>query len=385
MILYGYREIFFMNRFLIIALALLPLIGACKNKALKKVEDPRLADIKLPPGFKISLYAKDVDNARSLALGENGTVFVSNRASDNVYALVDADGDGQAETKHTVVSGMKTPNGIAFHNGALYVAQVDKIWRLDNIEANLAAPPKPVLVYDSLPDKAHHGWKYIAFGPDGKLYLQIGAPCNNCNDAEKDARFATIDRMNPDGTGFEIFAHGVRNTVGLDWHPQTKELWFTENGRDEMGDNMPPDELNVAPQPGMHFGYPYCHAGEFSDPEYGKLRPCADFAKPVAHLAPHTAALGMRFYTGAMFPKEYANTIFIAEHGSWNRSEPIGYRVMTVSFDAAGAPTYKPFAEGWLKGGKAWGRPVDALQLKDGSMLISDDFANCVYRVTYGG
>lgn len=372
-----------MNRVLILSLALLPFLGACKNKALKKVEDPRLADIRLPAGFHISLFAKDVDNARSLALGDKGTVFVSNRASDKVYALVDADGDGQAELKHTLISGMKTPNGIAFHNGALYVAQVDKIWRLDNIEASLTTPPKPVLVYDSLPSDSHHGWKFIAFGPDGKLYLQIGAPCNNCNDAEKDARYATIDRMNPDGSGFEIFAHGVRNSVGMDWHPQTKELWFTENGRDELGDNVPPDELNVAPQPGMHFGYPFCHAGEISDPEFGKLRPCADFSKPVAKLAPHTAALGMRFYTGAMFPKQYANTIFIAEHGSWNRSEPIGYRVTTVTMDAAGTPTYTPFAEGWLKNGKAWGRPVDVLQLKDGSLLVSDDFANCVYRITH--
>lgn len=383
MILLAIRKTMYMNRFLILALACLPFIGACKNKALKKVEDPRLADIKLPPGFKISLFAKDVDNARSLALGDNGTVFVGNRASESVYALVDSDGDGQAETKHTLISGMNTPNGVAFHNGALYVAQIDKIWRLDNIEANLATPPKPVLVYDSLPDKSHHGWKYIAFGPDGKLYLQVGAPCNNCNDAEKDARFATIDRMNADGTGFEIFAHGVRNTVGFDWHPKTGELWFTENGRDELGENVPPDELNVAPQAGMHFGYPFCHAGEIADPEYGKLRPCADFEKPVAKLAPHTAALGMRFYRGNMFPKEYGNTIFIAEHGSWNRSQPIGYRITTVSFDAAGTPTYKPFAEGWLKDGKAWGRPVDVLQLKDGSLLISDDFANCVYRITY--
>jgi len=383
MILFAFWKIFRMNRLPILLLALLPLIGACKNKALKKVENPRLAEIRLPPGFEISLFAADVDNARSMALGDQGTVFVGNRASDNVYALVDKDGDGQAETKYTLISGMKTPNGIAFHKGSLFVAQVDKIWRLDNIEANLATPHKPVLVYDSLPDKAHHGWKYIAFGPDGKLYLQIGAPCNICNDAEKDPRFATIDRMNADGTGFEIFAHGIRNSVGMDWHPQTKELWFTENGRDELGDDTPPDELNVAPRAGMHFGYPFCHAGEIPDPEFGKLRPCADFTAPVAKLAPHTAALGMRFYTGSMFPAEYKNTIFIAEHGSWNRSRPIGYRITTVSFDAAGTPTYKPFAEGWLKDEKSWGRPVDVLQMKDGSLLVSDDFANCIYRISY--
>lgn len=370
-----------------IALVLLLLtfatFAACKNKALKKTDDPRLQDIRLPKGFHISIWADNVENARSMALGDKGTVFVGNKDGDKVYALADKDGDGQADERYTLASGKNMPNGVAFHNGALYVTEVNKIWRLDNIEASLAHPPAAVPIFDSLPDKKHHGWKYLAFGPDGKLYVPVGAPCNICDEGEKDGRYATICRMNADGTGFEVFAKGIRNSVGFDWHPQTGALWFTENGRDELGDDVPPDELNTAPKAGMHFGYPYCHAGEISDPEYGSRRACSEFTPPVAKLGPHVAAIGMKFYTGSMLPKEYANTIFIAEHGSWNRSEPIGYRVMTVHLDAGGKAVYQPFAEGWLKDGKAWGRPVDVLQLKDGSLLVSDDFANCIYRITY--
>ncbi|RYZ51206.1 MAG: hypothetical protein EOP49_12250 [Sphingobacteriales bacterium] len=234
--------------------------AACKNKALTKTRDPRLQDIRLPPGFSISIFADSVVNARSLALGANGTVFVSTKEEDKVYALRDEDKDGVADRRYTLISDIATPNGIAFHNGALYVAQVSRVLRLDNIESQLAAPPKPVVVYDKLPTDRHHGWKYIAFGPDGKLYIPVGAPCNICDDAEKDPRYASICRMNPDGSGFEVFASGIRNTVGFDWHPQTKELWFTENGGDNLGDNIPPDELNTAPRAGMHFGFPYCHA-----------------------------------------------------------------------------------------------------------------------------
>jgi glucose/arabinose dehydrogenase len=339
----------------------------------------------LPKGFHISVFAKDVENARSMTRGDKGTIFVGNRSGDKVFALVDRDGDGYSDEQYTLLTGKHMPNGVAFRNGSLYVAEVNKIWRLDNIESNLKGPPTPVLVFDSLPDKTHHGWKYIAFGPDGKLYVPIGAPCNICDDAERDSRFASICRMNPDGTGFELFASGIRNTVGFAWHPQTRELWFTENGGDEMGDDIPADELNNAPRPGMHFGYPYCHEGTIVDVEYGKGHSCADFTPPVAKLAAHTAALGMKFYTGGMFPATYKNAVFIAEHGSWNRTTPIGYRVMTVQVGADGQAVYTPFAEGWLKNGKAWGRPVDVLQLPDGSLLISDDFANCIYRITYDG
>lgn len=357
--------------------------SACKNKALHKVEDPRLADIKLPAGFHISIFADNVDNARSLAMGDKGTIFVGNRQGDKVYALVDKDADGVADERYTIASGMNMPNGVAFRQGALYVAEVNKIWRFDNIEANLAHPPKPVLVSDNFPGDAHHGWKYIAFGPDNKLYVPVGAPCNICDDNEKDPRYASITRMNADGSGFEVYAHGIRNTVGFTWHPDTKALWFTENGRDQMGDDIPGDELNTAPQANMHFGYPYCHAGTIKDPEYGYKHACSEFIPPVTVLAPHTAALGVKFYTGSMFPAEYKNRVIIAEHGSWNRSEPIGYRLTMVKLDGDKSVSYEPFAEGWLKNGKAWGRPVDVLQLKDGSLLVSDDFANVIYRITY--
>lgn len=376
-----------MNRtlhFLLAVFCLTLQAASCKNKALEKADDPRLGDIQLPSGFSISIYADSVKNARSMALGDNGTVFVGSRDAGNVYALVDKDGDGVAEQKFVLATGMNEPNGIAFKDGVLYIGEIDKIYKLEGIENNLANPGKPVLVYDSLPSDKHHGWKYMAFGPDGKLYLQIGAPCNICDDnVTKDPRYATIDRINPDGTGFEIFSHGIRNSVGFDWHPETKELWFTENGRDNMGDNVPPDELNHAPTQGLHFGYPYCHAGDIPDPEFGKGKNCADYVAPALKLHPHAAALGMKFYTGNQFPGAYKNQIFIAEHGSWNRSEPIGYQVMLARMEGNKAVSYEPFATGWLKDGKAWGRPVDVLQLKDGSLLVSDDHANLVYRISY--
>jgi glucose/arabinose dehydrogenase len=354
-----------------------------KNKALEKKNDPQLSKLKLPEGFSISFFATDVNNARSLALGDNGTVFVGNRKGKNVYALVDADSDGVAEKKYTVAEGMNSPNGVAFHDGALYIAEIDKVYRIDNIESTLENPAKPVLINDSFPSEEHHGWKYIAFGPDGKLYVPVGAPCNICNDSEKDKRFASITRMNADGTGMEIYAHGIRNSVGFAWHPQTNELWFTDNGRDELGDDMPADELNIATQKDEHFGYPYCHAGVLPDPEFGKGKNCGDYKAPASKLTPHGAALGMKFNTGNMFPEQYKNQVFIAEHGSWNRSKPIGYRIMMASIDGNTVTGYKPFIEGWLTNGEAWGRPVDVLFLKDGSMLISDDHANAVYRVTY--
>ncbi len=364
--------------FLIVSLAV-----SCKNTAQTKAGDPRLAAIKLPPGFHISYFATGITDARSLALGAKGTVFVSNRDGDRVYALVDADNDGVADKTYVIAKGMNTPNGITFRNGSLYIAEVSKIWRLDNIEAHLADPGKPVLVYDGYPTDKHHGWKYIAFGPDGKLYIPVGAPCNICNDNERDPRYASITRMNPDGTGFEIYAEGIRNSVGFDWHPVTKELWFTDNGRDLMGDDFPPDELNHAPKKGMHFGYPYYHGDNVPDPVYGSKRSAAGSTKPVQKLGPHVAALGMKFYTGNMFPGEYKNQVFIAEHGSWNRSTPLGYRLMLVRLKGDSSWSYEVFAEGWLKDGKAWGRPVDVLQLKDGSLLVSDDKNHAVYRITY--
>lgn len=354
-----------------------------KNKALEKKDDPQLAKLKVPEGFAVSFFARDVDNARSMAIGDKGTVFVGNRKGKNVYALVDADNDGVAEKKYTVAKGMNTPNGVAFHNGSLYIAEISKIWRIDNIESTLENPGQPVLVFDSLPTAEHHGWKYIAFGPDNKLYVPVGAPCNICDDNEKDKRFSSIMRLNADGTGAEVYAHGIRNSVGFAWHPASGELWFTENGRDMLGDDIPPDELNIAVKKDENFGYPYCHAGTIPDPEFNKGKNCADFKAPAAALTPHGAALGIKFNTGGMFPEKYRNQVFIAEHGSWNRSKPIGYRVMMATVNGNSVKSYTPFIEGWLTNGEAWGRPVDVLFLKDGSMLVSDDHANAVYRVTY--
>ena len=370
---------------LLIIPTLLLICASCepKNKALEVKDDPQLSKLKVPEGFTISFFAKDVDNARSLALGENGTVFVGNRKGKNVYALVDADKDGVAEKKYTVASGLNTPNGVAFRNGSLYIAEVSKIWRIDNIESTLENPGKPVLVNDSFPTEEQHGWKYIAFGPDGKLYVPVGAPCNICDDNEKDKRFASIMRMNADGSGLEVYAHGIRNTVGFTWDPQSRDLWFTDNGRDELGDDLPPDELNVATKKDENFGYPYCHAGEIVDPELGKGKNCADYKAPAAKLSPHGASLGIKFNTGGMFPDKYKNQAFIAEHGSWNRSKPIGYRIMLATIDGGVVKSYEPFIDGWLNNGEAWGRPVDVLFLKDGSLLVSDDHANAVYRVSY--
>lgn len=371
-------------KFLLPALLLFT-VAACesKNKNLQKKDDPQLSKLIVPEGFSINFYARDVDNARSMALGDKGTVFVGNRKGKNVYALVDADNDGVAEKKYTIAKGMNMPNGVAFHKGSLYIAELSKIWKIDSIESRLDNPGEPVLINDSLPTEEHHGWKYLAFGPDGKLYVPVGAPCNICDDNEKDKRFSSIMRMNADGSALEVYAHGIRNSVGFTWHPQTQELWFTENGRDEMGDDIPADELNIATKKDEHFGYPYCHAGNIKDPEFNKGKSCDDFKAPVAKLSPHGAALGIKFNTANMFPEKYRNQVFIAEHGSWNRSKPIGYRIMVATVEGNTVKSYEPFIDGWLANNEAWGRPVDVLFLKDGSMLVSDDHANAVYRVTY--
>jgi glucose/arabinose dehydrogenase len=266
-------------------------------------------------------------------------------------------------------------------DGALYVAEVSRILRFDNIEASLRKPPAPAVVNASYPADTHNGWKFIAFGPDGLLYVPVGAPCNVCE--RDDPRYASITRMKPDGTGVEVFASGVRNTVGFTWHPDTKDLWFTDNGRDLMGDGVPPDELNRATAKGQHFGFPFCHAGTISDPNFGARRPCTGFTAPARALGPHVAALGLRFYTGSMFPAEYRRQILIAEHGSWNRSTPIGYRVMKVTLKGNEVVGYEPFVEGWLQKGKPWGRPVDVLVMPDGALLVSDDLAGAVYRISY--
>ena len=372
-------------------LSVLVLLIACsqinpprKSPVVNSGELP-LDKIKLPKGFKIALYAENVKNARSMDLSPNGTLFVGTRDVGAVYALRDKNGDKKADEMFTIAKGLKMPNGVAFRNGDLYVAEVNRIIRFKNIEDHLSDPPKPEVIFDGYPRETHHGWKYIAFGPDGKLYVPVGAPCNICE--SKDEIFNTITRINPDGTGLEIVQRGVRNSVGFTWDPDTGDLWFTDNGRDNLGDNKPACELNHAPRDFMHFGYPYCHQGDLPDPEFGNKRPCSEFAPPAQKLGPHVAPLGIEFYTGKQFPSAYKNQILIAEHGSWNRSKKIGYRISLVKLAGGKAVSYEPFAEGWLTRDTddVWGRPVDMEFLPDGSMLVSDDFADAIYRIYYEG
>lgn len=344
-----------------------------------------LDKIRLPEGFVIDVYAEEVTNARSMVLSPGGTLFVGTRDKGQVYALRDTNNDYYADVMHVIAKGLKMPNGVAFRDGSLYVAEVSRILRFDNIEQRLENPPVPVVVYDQYPTDTHHGWKYIAFGPDGKLYVPVGAPCNICE--KENPVYASITRMNADGSGMEVVQRGIRNTVGFTWHPQTGALWFSDNGRDWMGDDVPACELNHAPRDGMHFGYPYCHQGDLPDPEFGVKYPCSDFEAPVQKLGAHTAPLGIEFYTGKQFPKAYRNRLFVAEHGSWNRSKKIGYRVMMLELDGGKAVSYEPFAEGWLDEAKddVIGRPVDIALMPDGSMLVSDDYADAIYRIRYVG
>lgn len=343
--------------------------------------DEELSYLGLPPGFQLAYFAKDVPGARSLAIGDNGTVYVGTRSQGVVYALLDTDQDGRAEERLVIASGLNSPNGIVYHQGDLYVAEINRIIKYSGINQNYLNPSEPTIVFDQLPKNTHHGWRYLALGPDNKLYLGIGAPCNVCED---DDPFASIARLNLNGTGFEVIARGIRNTVGFDWSPQDSSLWFTDNGRDLMGDDIPGDELNRLSRVGEHFGFPYCHAQLVSDPNYGKDHDCRDYISPATVLGPHVAALGMTFYSGSMFPDEYRGKIILAEHGSWNRKIPIGYRLTTVDYQGSTTSNYRPFVSGWLTPDEeVTGRPVDIKELKDGSLLISDDFAGVVYRLTY--
>jgi glucose/arabinose dehydrogenase len=348
----------------------------------EKATDPDklpTAKLKLPKGFKIDVYASGIPNARTLRLGDKGTVFVSNRVLDKVYAIVEK--GGQREVK-VIASGLDRPNGLAFKDGTLYIAEGTKISKIEKIEDNLDNPGKPVPIYTDLPNHASHGWRYIGIGPDNKLYINVGAPCNIC---EPPATNAQIRRLNLDGSGAEIYARGVRNSVGFDWHPVSKEFYFTEHGRDWLSEDLPEDELNRVTKAGQHFGFPYCHNGTHTDREMGWGRSCDEFEKPVALMGPHSAVLGMRFYTGSMFPKDYRNAIFMARHGSWNKTKKIGGDVVVVKLNKDGTvKSWTPFLTGFLEDNQYSGRPVDVLVMPDGSLLVSDDFAGAVWRISYG-
>ncbi len=369
-----------MNKNLWLLLCAAPFLsgGVCKPTILGG--DPRVSEIHVPSGFAVNIFADGVKTARELAYSPAGIAYAGSMDAGAVYAMPDKDHDGKADTVIVIAKKLTMPVGIAWRNGDLYISAVSRILVLRDIDHHLTDPPAPEIVTDDFPTASMHGWKFIAFGPDGKLYVPVGAPCNICLSA--DSIFASITRSNADGSGRGIIAHGVRNTVGFDWDPRDSSLWFTENGRDWMGDNMPSCELNHLTKVGQHFGYPFCHQGDTLDPEFGKGHTCAEFVPPVVKLGPHVAPLGMRFYRGKMFPEKYRGAIFIAEHGSWNRSTPIGYRVV-CAFPGPDSARTEIFADGWLKGSSAWGRPVDVLELPDGSLLVSDDAADMIYRITY--
>ena len=368
-----------------------PLTGRPDNEAAQKLapvaspplpaapDELPLAKLKVPAGFNIEVYAAGMANARSLAVGDKGTVFVGSRLIDKVYAIVNK--DGKREVK-VLASGLYRPNGVAFHNGTLYIAELSKISKIDKVEDVLDNPPKPTVIYDNLPKDEAHGWKFIAIGPDNKLYVEVGQPGN---DVLHDDAHGQIRRLNLDGTGAEVVAYGVRHSVGFDWHPETKQMYFTDNGRDWMSEDVPEDELNRVTKVGEDFGAPYCYQGNIPDSEFGWGHSCSEFTPPVGLMGPHAAALGFRFYTGNMFPKAYKNAIILARHGSWNRSKKFGGDVVVVKLDKDGkVKSIEPLITGFLDNNSYVGRPVDVLQLKDGSILVSDDWNGAVYRVSYG-
>ncbi len=341
-----------------------------------------LESLQLPPGYQIRIAA-EVDNARQMARVDTpegqGILFVGSRRAGKVVALRDRDGDGYYEQQYLIAQGLNLPSGIAVQGNDLYVAAVDKIWRYPNLVTRLENPPAAQLVTNKLPDETHHGWKYLKFGPDSWLYMNVGAPCNIC--LSRDPRFASLLRFNTDTGAQQVVASGVRNSVGFTWHPQDNSLWFTDNGRDHLGDDQPDDELNRSTRPGQHFGYPFVHATDVRDPRFGK-QGSDHYVAPVLELGAHVAPLGLTFYTGDQFPDATHNTLFIAEHGSWNRSLKVGYRVVRVETQAGQVVSHTPFISGWLRGQRHWGRPADVMVDHDGSLLISDDYAGVIYRVT---
>lgn len=344
--------------------------------------------LQVPAGFKADLLTDAVPNARAMALGRfdggNGTVYVGSMGEGKVYAV--SISGGAVQKVVTIASGLDMPAGVAWHDGRLYVATLSRILRFDAIDDHLAAPPQPVLVTDRLPSETHHGAKTIGFGPDGRLYVSVGSPCNVC---VPDAEHGHIRSMKVDGSDVQVVARGVRNSVGFDWSPLDKALWFSDNGRDMMGDDVPSDELNRVTQAGQAFGFPYCHQGDVPDPQFGSQHPCSEFVPPVAKLGAHVASLGLRFYTGSQFPADYRGNVFVAEHGSWNRSRKSGYQVARVVLDAKGTVVrQEPFVQGWMRTDGAgretvFGRPADVLVLPDGSLLVSDDFGGAIYRIRH--
>jgi glucose/arabinose dehydrogenase len=379
------------RRSAITALLCRAFVLACTSAGGATAQGP--TQLTVPRGFQVSVFADSVRNARSMALGPLGTLFVGSQYAGQVYAIVDRNNDRKADRVIVIAKGLNQPNGVAMRNGALYVATANQLLRFDDIERRLDSPPAPVVVRDNLPNpREGHTWKFIAFGPDDLLYMSVGSTCNVCEPAPMTA---AIVRMKPDGSNLEVFADGIRNSVGFDWHPTTHELWFTDNGRDLMGDDVPNDELNVAWKAGLNFGFPFCHQGDVPDPQFGAQRPCSTSEPPVQKLGAHVAAIGMTFYTGTMFPRSYRNSVIIAQHGSWNRSTPSGYRVMVAHTNERRVTAYEPLVDGFLPasqsaaaGGRgatrvATGRPADVLQLPDGSILISDDTGNRILRVTY--
>ncbi|WP_027150288.1 PQQ-dependent sugar dehydrogenase [Methylobacter tundripaludum] len=360
------------------------LINPCLAFALQNSHQNIIKQLHVPAGFTLSIFADNLPNARSLALGDNGTVFVGTGSEGAVYAVQDSNSDGIADKSYVIASHLYMPNGVAYRDDSLYVAEVNRIIRFGRITQQLTNPPKPVVVYDQFPSEQHHGWKYLRFGPDNKLYTSVGAPCNICEPEQP--IYSSLVRLNADGSGFEMLARGIRSSVGFDWQPETNALFFTDNGRDYLGDDLPPDELNQWTTTGEHFGFPYCHGGDIPDPEFSADKKCRQFTAPVWKFKAHIAPLGLHFYRGKQFSVEYKNQLFVAEHGSWNRSEPQGYRVVSVKFKQGKPVSEQVFIDGWLtKDGKVLGRPVDILEMPDGSLLISDDKLGVIYRVEYKG
>ena len=369
-----------------------PLIGRPADNAaaakLAPVPAPPLAaaadkipldQLKVPKGFNLELYASGMPNARSLALGSKGTVFVGSRLQDKVYAITNKNGKHEAKV---LVSGLYRPNGVAFKDGTLYIAELSQISKIDNVEDKLDSSPKPVVIYNDLPKDEAHGWKFLAIGPDNKLYVEVGQPGNN---VLHDKDHGQLRRLNLDGSGAEVIAFGVRHSVGFDWNPTTKELYFSDNGRDWMSEDVPEDKLNRLTKVGQDFGAPYCYQGNIPDPEFGWGHSCSEFVPPILLTGPHSAGLGLRFYTGSMFPAKYKNAIFLARHGSWNRTKKFGGDILVVYLNKDGTlKSSEVFLTGFLQNNNYIGRPVDVMNMPDGSMLISDDWNGAVYRLTYG-